>query len=143
MTISKVLEKVVYNRVYKFLTDTGQINECQYRFRSEHSCEHAIGQLVGHVIKNLEWKRDTIRVFLDLSKAFDSLQHDIILQKMERYGLRGVTLSWFSSYLENRKLRAKCRTSQNGQVVKSDTYPIEYGTPRGSCLGPLIFPNFL
>ena len=57
MTITKVLEKVVYNGVYKFLTDTGQIYECQYGFRSEHSCKHAIGQLVGHVIKNLELKR--------------------------------------------------------------------------------------
>ena len=132
----------MYNRVYKFLTDTGQIYECQYRFRSEHSCKHAIGQLVGHVIKNLELKKDTISVFLDLSKAFDSLQHDIILQKMERYGLHGVTLSWFRSYLENRKLRIKCRTSQSGQVVKSDTFPIEYGTPQGSCLGPLIFLIF-
>ena len=58
---------------------------------------------------------------------------------MERYGLHGVTLSWFRSYLENRKLRAKCRTSQSGEVVKSDTFQIDYGTPQGSCLGPLIF----
>ena len=50
------------------------------------SCKHAIGQLVAHVIKNLELKKDTISVFLDLSKAFDSLQHDIIFKKMERYG---------------------------------------------------------
>ena len=78
MTISKVLEKVVYNRVYKFLMETGQIYECQYGFRSHHSCEHAIGQLVAHVIKNLELRKDTISIFLDLSKAFDSLQHDII-----------------------------------------------------------------
>ena len=81
MTISKVLKKVVYDRVYRFLTDTGQIYECQYGFRSHHSCEHAIEQLVAHVIKNLELKKDTISVFLDLSKAFDSLQHDIILKK--------------------------------------------------------------
>ena len=142
MTISKVLEKVVYNQVYRFLTDTGQIYECQYGFRSHHSCEHAIGQLVAHVIKNLELKKDTISVFLDLSKAFNSLQHDIILKKMERYGLCCVTLSWFKSYLENRKLRAKCRTAQSGQVIKSDIFLIDYGTPQGSCLGPLIFLIF-
>ena len=81
MTISKVLEKVVYNRVYQFLTETGQIYECQYGFRSHHSCEHAIGQLVAHVIKNLELRKDTISIFLHLSKAFDSLQHDIFLKK--------------------------------------------------------------
>ena len=61
---------------------------------------------------------------------------------MERYGLHGVTLSWFKSYLENRKLRAKCRTAQSGQVIKSDIFPIDYGTPQGSCLGPLIFLIF-
>ena len=104
MTILKVLEKVVYNQVYRFLTETGQIYECQYGFRSHHFCKHAIGQLVAQVIKNLELRKDTISIFLDLSKAFDSLQHDIILKKMERYGIRGITLSWFKSYLENRKL---------------------------------------
>ena len=112
MTISKVLEKVVYNQVYRFLVDTDQIYECQYGFRSQHSCKHAIGQLVGHVIKNLELKKDTISVFLDLSKAFNSLQHDIIFKKMERYGLHGVTLSWFRSYLENRNYE------QNVELVK-------------------------
>ena len=61
---------------------------------------------------------------------------------MERYGLRGVTLSWFKSYLENRKLQAKCRTAQSGQVTKSDIFPIDYSTPQGSCLGPLIFLIF-
>ena len=61
---------------------------------------------------------------------------------MERYGLHGVTLSWFKSYLENQKLRAKCRTAQSGQVTKSDIFPIDYGTPQGSCLGLLIFLIF-
>ena len=115
MTISKILEKVVYNRVYKFLNDTRQIYECQ--FRSAHYHEKLIGQLIGYVIKNLEQKKDTISVFVELSKAFDTLQHDIILQKMEKYGLCGVTLSWFQSYLENRKLRAKCQTAQSGKVI--------------------------
>ena len=104
MTISKVLEKIVYDRVYSFLNDTGQVYESQYGFRSEHSCKHALGQLIGHVVKNLEQKRNTVSIFLDLSKAFDTLQHDIILDKMEKYRLRGVTLSWFKSYLGNRKL---------------------------------------
>ena len=81
-------------------------------FRYEHSCKHAIGQLVGYVIKNLEQKKDTISVFLDLSKAFDSLQHDIILQKMERYGLLGVTLSWLVVILRTESCK------QNVEPVK-------------------------
>ena len=61
---------------------------------------------------------------------------------MEKYGLCGVTLSWFRSYLENRKLQAKCRTAQNGHTVRSEEYDIASGTPQGSCLGPLIFLIF-
>ena len=90
MTISKVLEKVVYNQVYRFLVDTGQIYECQYGFRSQHSCKHAIGQLVGHVIKNLELKRIQLVYFLTCQRLLNSLQHNIILKK---YGEIWITWS--------------------------------------------------
>ena len=99
MMISKILEKIVYGRVYSFLHKSNQIYEGQFGFHSKHSCEHAIGQLVGHVIKNLEHKKNTISVFLELSKVFDTLEHTIVLSKMEKYGLHGVTLEWFKSYL--------------------------------------------
>ena len=92
--------------------------------------------MVGQVV---EQKKDTVSIFLDLSKAFDTLQHNIILDKMEKYG---VTLSWFKSYLENRRLRAKCRTAQSRWIVRSEEYTINYDTPQGSCLGPLIFLIF-
>ena len=142
-TMSKILEKVVYNRVYNFLTRTGQISDKQYGFRAKHSCEHAIGQLVGSVLKNLENKQITVAILLDLSKAFDTIKHEIMLKKLELYGVRGIPLSWFRSYLADRKLRVKCRTTCSNEETFSDTYSIEYGTPQGSCLGPLIFLIFV
>ena len=142
LTISKVLERIVYKRVYKYLNDTGQIYESQYGFREKHSCDHAIAQLIGEIVKNQELKRTTISVFLDLSKAFDTLTHSIVLKKLEQYGIRRQTLKWFESYLSGCRLRVKFRPASTGQVEVTDEYDIEYGAPQGSCLGPLIFLVF-
>ena len=142
-TMSKVMEKVVYKRVYKFLTNTGQICKTQYGFRSNHSCEHAIAQVVGSVLKNMEMNKSTIAVMLDLSKAFDTIEHSIMIQKLELFGVRGVCLDWFKSYLENRKMRVKCRATNSQSETRSDYHTVNYGTPQGLCLGPLIFLIFV
>ena len=81
------MEKVIYQRVYQFLTNTGQICETQYGFRSNHSCEHAIAQVVGSILKNLESNKSAIAVMLDLSKAFDTIEHWIMIQKLELFGV--------------------------------------------------------
>ena len=103
-TMSKVLEKIVYQRVYSFLQDTGQIYDNQYGFRANHSCEHAIGQVVDSLVKNMENRLYTVCILLDLSKAFDTIEHRILLSKLKLYGIRGNVLSWFESYLTDRKL---------------------------------------
>ena len=138
-TMSKVVEKVVYSRVYNFLSTTGQICETQYGFRANHSCEHAVAQVVGSVLKNLENKKSTITVMLDLSKAFDTIEHTIMLKKLELFGVRGVCLTWFRSYLENRRMRVKCRVTNSQNEMLSEYHTVNFGTPQGSCLGPLIF----
>ena len=97
-----------------------------------------MNHLVGQVVKNLENKTDTVAVYLDLSKAFDTLEHDLVLAKMHRYGIRTKPLSWFKSYLYNRKMRVRCKPTSVGHDIVSDTYDINYGMPQGSCLGPLI-----
>ena len=141
-TLSKLLEKVVCTRVYNFLDNTGQIVSTQYGFRANHSCDQAISHLVGNIIKNIENKQITIGLFLDLSKAFDTLEHKIVLEKMKRYGIRGTCLSWFESYLTNRQMRVKCTPTSTGKTTLSDLYTVSYGAPQGSCLGPLIFLIF-
>ena len=98
----------MYQRVYSFLQNTGQIYENQYGFCANHSCEHAISQVVGTLIKSLENCLYSACILLDLSKAFDTIEHSILLQKIELYGIRGNALSWFESYLTNCKLRVKC-----------------------------------
>ena len=83
LTVSKLLEKIVHIRTYRFLNESGQFYQGQYGFRSGHSCQNAISEMVGTVTKNMEEKKFTIGVFIDLSKAFDTLSHDILLDKME------------------------------------------------------------
>ena len=140
VTLSKLLEKTVHNRVYQFLENTNQMYASQYGFRKKHSCETAIAELVAEITKNIEEKKYTLGIFLDLSKAFDTLSHDLLLEKLERYGVRGVVKEWFRSYLVGRKLRVKCNTTSG--LYYSEYYDVEYGTPQGSCLGPLLFLIF-
>ena len=90
LTLSKVLEKIMYKRTYSFLESSGQIYKSQYGFRTAHSCENAICELVSEIIKGKQDGMHTLAVFLDLSKAFDSLEHDVLLKKLYKYGIRGV-----------------------------------------------------
>ena len=136
LTISKVLEKIMYKRVYRFLNNMNQFYYSQYGFRTGHSCNQAICELVGEITKNTEKNWTTVYVFLDLSKAFDTLEHSTVIQKLERYGIRGNALDWFKSYLNNRTIRVKL------DQVRSKEFPVHYGAPQGSCLGPLIFLIF-
>ena len=142
-TLSKILEKIVYSRVYEFLDRTGQLYENQYGFRAKHSCEHAIGQVLGNIIKGLENNFYGACVLLDLSKAFDTIEHEILLNKLDLYGIRGIPQAWFKSYLTDRTLRVKCSTLSNSSKTTGNEYPVHYGTPQGSCLGPLIFLIFV
>ena len=139
ITLSKLLEKIMYRTVYQFLESTEQIFPSQYGFRIAHSCKNAISELLSTIIKGKEEGLYTISLFLDLSKAFDSLNHTMILNKLESYGIRGTALQWFRSYLNNRQVRTKCTVASSGQVKYSEYKAINYGTPQGSCLGPLLF----
>lgn len=132
-TFSKVLEKIVHKRLYSYLLTQSIFYESQYGFRSKHSTNHAVHELVDNVINLMDNKNSTLGIFLDLSKAFDTIDHKILLNKLEWYGVRGMALDWFRSYLSNRKQYV--HYAQH----KSNICNIPCGVPQGSVLGPLLF----
>ena len=93
------------------------------------------------MLKAQENKKITAAIFLDLSKAFDSLEHHVLLKKLELYGIRGSILDWFQCYLSNRTMRVKS-ANNDGLYNYSDLYDVNFGVPQGSCLGPLLFLVF-
>ena len=136
ITLSKLLEKIVYKRVYQFLEKTGQIFPSEYGFRTSHSCENAVSELLSTIIKDKEQGLYTVSLFLDLFKAFDFLELEMVLRKLESYGIHGNVL------LSERQIRTKCHISSSGQIEYSEYKPIKYGTQQRSCLGPLLFLIF-
>ncbi len=131
--ISKILKKIVHNRLYSFLIKNELLYKSQFGFKHNHSTADAILEFVGKIVKGFEKGDYTLALFLDLSKAFDTLQHSTLLRKMENFGVRGMALKWFKSYLSERKMYVKY-----GNKI-SETRPLEYGVPQGSVLGPLCF----
>ena len=81
ITLSKILEKLIHNRVYTYFEENNLLYRSQYGFRTRHSCENAVSELVSVVLKGHESQKSTVVVFIDLSKAFDTLSHSILLQK--------------------------------------------------------------
>ena len=129
----------MYSRMYCFLQTTEQLYNSQYGFRHRHSCENAIQELLSGVLKAKENKKYTAAIYLDLSKAFDTFDHLVLLQKLEIYGIRGIVLEWFKSYLENRSLCVRCTAGDLSRREILQKYKFHYGVPQGSCLGPLLF----
>ena len=127
----------MFSRLYSFLLDKNILYEKQFGFRKEHSTEHAILQLTNQILQSFENNQFTIGVFIDLSKAFDTVDHKILLKKLSFYGVRNVNLKWFQSYLSNRK---QFISSDQGNTDMED---ITYGVPHGSILGPLLFLIFV
>ena len=132
-TISKVFGKVVHEQIYNYFKENSFLSKNQYGFCRHHSTEHAILEVVDRISLEIDYGNTPIAIFLDLSKAFDILDHKILLSKLQHHGIPGIALNWFSSYLGNRS-----QFVQIGQT-KSDIIPKTVGVPQGSILGPLLF----
>ena len=130
---SKIFEKIIYKRLYDFLTAKDVLYEKQFGFRKNHSTCHAINYSVKYLSDKIEQKKHVIGIFIDLSKAFDTICHQKLLVKLENYGIRGNCLELLKSYLNTRKQVTKF------DHVKSELQNVLYGVPQGSVLGPLLF----
>ena len=134
---SKIYEKVMYARLTSFFATNNTIYSRQYGFRSQHSCEHALIDAQNTILKTLSNKHIALLLLIDFSKAFDMVDHGILLSKLSRYGIRGVALSWLESYLSNRTQYV------NVNNTNSSSLSLCYGVPQGSILGPLLFVIYI
>ncbi|RUA05885.1 MAG: hypothetical protein DSY43_03475, partial [Gammaproteobacteria bacterium] len=131
--ISKIMERIMYEQLYEYLTTNNILSEQQFGFRRLRSTASALLDSTNSWYVNMERKMFNLVVFLDLKKAFDTVNHDILQRKLEIYGITGNALSMIQSYLTNR--RQKC---QLNDAVSSESQ-ITCGIPQGSILGPLFF----
>ena len=132
-TLSKVLERVVHIQLYQHLTDNNIITNAQHGFRSKRSTTSALTKFSDEILSNMENGKLCGAVSLDLSKAFDTVDHEILLKKLQWVGVSDFDLQWFKSYLSDRSQRTTCANHM------SDALPVTVGVAQGSILGPLLF----
>ena len=119
--------------MYNFFHDNNLIYPLQFGFKKKYSTVHALISLTENIRKNLDKGNIGCGIFVNLQKAFDTVEHDILLSKLEHYIIRGLANEWFKSYLSNRKQYV----SING--YDSNLADIKFGVLQGSVLGPLLF----
>ena len=130
---SKMLERIIYNRLYSYLNSNNLLYKKQFGFRKNHSTEHAIVELVDEISRKFEKNEYVLGVFIDLSKAFDTVNHNILLRKLESYGIRNINHKLLTNYLSNRKQFIFYNNK------RTNVLNIICGVPQGSILGPLLF----
>ena len=128
----------MYNRLIQFIEHNKLLNNAQYGFRTGHSTTHAVLDIVNTIHSNMDNRLFSFAVFIDLLKAFDSVNHSIlILKKLDCLGVRGCISIWFESYLWGRKQT----TEIDGYISQKEI--TSFGVPQGSVLGPLLFLLFI
>ena len=131
--VNKIFEKILHSRLISFLDKYSCLYSLQFGFRKGYSTSHAVMYLTELIRSSLDKGDFACGVFLDLQKAFDTVEHSILVQKMSHYGIRGTANSLFQSYLKDRSQFV----SISGK--SSDKQSMEHGVPQGSVLGPLLF----
>ena len=121
----------MYNRPFKYLSENSILYEKQFGFQTSHSTEHPILLLVSQLYQSFDESKFTLGIFIDLSKAFDTVDHKILTKKLKLYGIKDCNLRWFESYLSNRKQFITYDDKQ------TNIETITCGVPQGSILGPL------
>ena len=134
---SKIIERIVHNRLYDFISKFNLLHSSQFGFRSKRSSYMALMEAYNKIVTDLDSNNHTIGIFLDLSKAFDTINHDILLDKLFHYGIRGITFEWFRNYLSNRSQFVSINNAKSSSINST------CGVPQGSILGPLLFIIYL
>ena len=136
-SIAKVFEKILFNQISVYFNENKLFYPSQYGFRSQHSTELAAIEFIDRVTFELDHGHTPLSIFLDLSKAFDTIDHDILLSKLRHYGFQNKSLDLIATYLHNRYQYVQL------DDYKSDSLVIKTGVPQGSVLGPLLFLIYL
>lgn len=131
--VEKILEKLMYSRMISFINRHRIFFNRQFGFRKSHSTSHALLNIVERIRQSLDEGNFACGVFVDLQKAFDTVDHSILISKLNHYGIRGIANDWFKSYLLNRSQFVSISSSNS--TIKT----IPHGVPQGSVLGPLLF----
>ena len=129
----KIFEKVLYSRIYNFMTQRNLICDTQFGFRHNHSTSHAIHHSINFIKESHALNKHVVGIFIDLSKAFDTIDLKTLLYKLYNYGIRGLAYNLIKSYLSNRYQCVKIEDQKSENVL------VKYGVPQGSVLGPLLF----
>ena len=132
-TLSKIIERLVKARIFNYLHSINAITTSQFGSQQSKGTHDAIQHLLEHIYKGINQHDAVAAMFCDLSKAFDCVDHRILLAKLECYGFRGTALSWFASYLKGRTQIVV----SNG--VRSLVLGVQFGVPQRSVLGPILF----
>ena len=130
---SKIFEKLVHKQLNDFLMLNSVFYESQFGFQKGRSTTHSLIEIVENIRDCIDSSKYGCGIFIDLKKAFDTVNHDILIKKLEHYGVRGPNLDWFASYLKGRSQYTYCNNTSS--KIKS----ISCGIPQGSVLGPLLF----
>ena len=138
-SLSKLIEKIVYRQLNRFLNINEILYKHQYGFRAGHSTSHPVLHLTNKIYNALNQKPSakTLTIFIDLKKAFDTVDHSILLQKLSHYGIRDTANLWFKNYLDDRE-QFVCINGINSERAK-----VKCGVPQGSILGPILFLIFI